>query len=74
MEGVGRDYWERFDELAIENGILKISNPVDDGPDTQFNAIVTHAAKQEILELTHSSAANGHFGSTKDQRQVKETI
>ena len=43
MEGVGRDlryYWARFDELAIEDGILGVRNPVEDGPDTQFCAIV----------------------------------
>ena len=48
MEGVGRDlkyYWARFDEIAIEDGVLGIRNPVEDGPDTQFCAIVPHAAK-----------------------------
>ena len=52
MKGVGRDfkyYFARFDELAIEDGILGVLNPVEDGPDTQFCSIVSHAAKQEIL-------------------------
>ena len=43
MEGLGRDYkyyWARFDELAIEDGIHGFCNPVKDGPDTQFCAIV----------------------------------
>ena len=68
MEGVGRElkyYWVRCDELAIEDGILGVRNPVEDGPDTQFCAIVPQAAKQEILELEHSSAAGGHFGVQK---------
>ena len=36
MEGVGRElkyYWARFDELSMEDGVLGICNPVDDGPE-----------------------------------------
>ena len=75
MEGVGRDlkyYWARFDELTIEDGIMGVRNPVEDGPDTQFCAIVPHAAKQEILELAHSSAAGGHFGVQKTIDKLKQ--
>ena len=75
MEGVGRElkyYWARFDELAIEDGILGVCNPVEDGPDTQFCAIVPHAAKQEILELAHSSAAGGHFRVQKTIDKLKQ--
>ena len=75
MEGFGRDlkyYWARFDDLAIEDGILGVRNPVEDGPNTQFCDIVPHAAKQEILELAHSSTAGGHFGVLKTIDKFKQ--
>lgn len=49
MEDVGRDlnyYWARFDELALEDGILGVCNPVEDGPNTQFCVLVPHPAMQ----------------------------
>ena len=75
MEGVGRNlryYWARFDKLAIEDGILGVRNPVEDGPDTQFCAIVPQADKQEHLELAHSSAACCHFGVLKTIDKLKQ--
>ena len=75
MEGVGRDlkyYWARFDEIAIKDGILGVRNPVEDRPITQFSAIVPNAAKQEILELAHSSEADGHFGVQKTIDKLKQ--
>ena len=77
MEGVGRElkyYWARYDKLAIEDGILGVRNPVEDGPDTQFCAIVPHAAKQETLELAHFLAAEGHFGVQKTIDKLKQRI
>ena len=55
MEGAGRElryYWARFDELTIEDGILGILNPIEDGLDRRFCAIVP---QQEILELAQGS-------------------
>ena len=52
MEGAGRElryYWARFDELTIEDGILGIFNPIEDGPDRRFCAIVPQQSKQEFL-------------------------
>ena len=75
MEGASRDlryYWARFDELVVEDGILGIRVPVEDGPSTQFCAIVPHAARQEILELAHSSAAGGHFGVQKTLDKLRQ--
>ena len=65
MDDAGRElryYWARFDELTIEDGILGILNPIWEGPNRQFYAIVTQQAKQEILELADGSSAGGHFG------------
>ena len=65
MEGAGRElryYWDRFDGLTIEDGILGILNLIEDGPNRKFCAIVPQQAKQEILESAHGSLAGGHFG------------
>ena len=75
MEGAGRElryYWARFDKLIIEDGILGILNPIEDGPDRRFCAIVPQQAKQEILELAHGSSAGGHFGVQKTVDKLKQ--
>ena len=52
--------------------IERLADPVEDGPDTQFCAKVPHAAKQEILELAHYSAAGGHCGVQKTIDEFKQ--
>ena len=59
MDGAGRElryYWARFDKPSIEDGIFGILNPIEDGPNRKFCAIVSQQAKQEILELAHGSS------------------
>ena len=75
IEGEGRElryYWARFDELTIEDGLRGILNPIEDGPNRQFCAIVPQQAKQKILELAHGSSAGGHFGVQKTVDKLKQ--
>ena len=75
LEGEAQDlwyYWARFDELAIEDGILCLRTPVGDGPETTLRAVVPRAARQEIIELAHGSAAGGHFGVQKTVDKIKQ--
>ena len=67
-----RYYWARFNQLVIENKILGIRVPVGDGPTIQFRAIVPHAARQEIFELVHGSAAGDHFGIEKTLDKLRQ--
>ena len=65
IEGAYRElryYWARFDELTIEDAILEILNPIKDGPDQRFCAIVPQQSKKNILEFAHGSSAGKHFG------------
>ena len=75
VDGLSRDlkyYWARFDELSVVDGILGIQNYTEDGSNVQFCAIVPHGAKQEILELAHSSPVGGHFGISKTIDKLKQ--
>ena len=75
LEGEAQDlwyYWSRFDELVIEDGILCLRTPVGDGPETTLRAVVPRAARQEIIELAHGSAAGGHFGVQKTVEKLKQ--
>ena len=75
IKGTGRElsyYWARFDELTIEDGILGILNPIENGLDRRFCAIVPQQAKQEILELAHGSSVGGHFGVQKTVDKLKQ--
>ena len=74
MEGAGgelRDYWARFDELTIEDDILGILNPIEDGPNRKFCAILPQQANQEILELADGSSTGRHFGVQTTVVKVK---
>ena len=54
-----------------EDGILVIFNPIEDGPDRRFCAIVPQQVMQEILELVHGSLAGGHFCVQKTVDNLK---
>ena len=67
-----RYYWAKFDEVTIKDGIYGILNPIEDGPNRQFCAIIHEQAKQEIVELLHGFLAGGHFVVQKTVEKLKQ--
>lgn len=67
-----RYYWSRLNELSVEDEVLCIKTAVNEGPKRALRAVVPRAARQEILELVHRSAVNGHFSAQKTIEKHKQ--
>lgn len=54
--------------------VLYLHTAVREGPEFALHVVVSHASRQEILELANGFAAGGHLGVQKTLEKLKQRI
>jgi len=67
-----KHYWTRFEQLEVQNGLLKLKWKQKDGTE-RWKIVVPEGLKLEIMEEIHGSKIGGHFGRKKSILKLKQS-